>query len=224
MAAGMATEGTVRAVLLDGMGTLLRLVPPAPALARALGVDEATAERAFRAEVDYYVVHHLEGSDPSGLEDLRARSAAVLAEVAGTDPATALDALMASLTFEPWEDAAPALAALRELGLRLVVVSNWDCSLPAVLAEIGLEPLLDAVVTSAAVGAAKPDARIFQAALEQAGCAPGQALHVGDSVENDLMGAIGAGLRGMLLDRSGAGGIATIASLAELPALLSWAP
>jgi putative hydrolase of the HAD superfamily len=148
----------------------------------------------------------------------------VLAEVAGTDPATALDALLSSLTFEPWEDAAPSLSALRELGLRLVVVSNWDCSLRDVLAGIGLEPLVDAVVTSAGVGAAKPDAGIFLAALEQAGCAPGQALHVGDSVENDLMGAIGAGLRGMLLDRSGAGGTATIASLAELPPLLSWAP
>jgi FMN phosphatase YigB (HAD superfamily) len=220
----MAPEGTVRAVLLDGMGTLLRLVPPAPALARALGVDEATAERAFRAEVDYYVVHHLEGSDPSGLEDLRVRSAAVLAEAAGTDPEVALDALMSSLRFEPWEDAAPSLIALRELGLRLIVVSNWDCSLPDVLAGIGLEPLVDAVVTSAAVGAAKPDARIFLAALEQAGCAPGQALHVGDSLENDLMGAIGAGLRGLQLDRSGARGTATIASLAELPPLLSWAP
>jgi HAD superfamily hydrolase (TIGR01549 family) len=220
----MAPEGTVRAVLLDGMGTLLRLVPPAPALARALAVDEATADRAFRAEVDYYVVHHLEGSDPAALGDFRVRCAAVLAEVAGTDPATALDALLSSLRFEPWEDAAPSLSALRELGLRLVVVSNWDCSLPDVLAEIGLEPLVDAVVTSAAVGAAKPDAGIFLAALEQAGCAPGQALHVGDSVENDLMGAIGAGLRGMLLDRSGAAGTATIASLAELPPLLSWAP
>jgi hypothetical protein len=41
----------VKAVLLDGMGTLLRLVPPAPALARALGVDEPTAERALAGEV-----------------------------------------------------------------------------------------------------------------------------------------------------------------------------
>jgi HAD superfamily hydrolase (TIGR01549 family) len=221
MAAGMSTEGTVRAVLLDGMGTLLRLVPPAPALARALGVDEATAGRAFHAEVAYYVVHHLEGSDPSSLGDLRRRCAAVLAEAAGTDPARALEALMASLHFEPWEDAAPALTQLRETGLRLVVVSNWDCSLPEVLDGAGLGELVDAVVTSAVVGAAKPDPRIFEAALEVAGCRPGQALHVGDSPENDLMGAVGAGLRGLLLDRSGKHGTAAVASLSELPALLS---
>jgi putative hydrolase of the HAD superfamily len=221
MAGGMTTEGTVRAVLLDGMGTLLRLVPPAPALARALGVDEATAESAFRAEVAYYVVHHLEGSDPSSLGDLRRRCAAVLAEAAGTDPARALDALMGSLRFEPWEDAAPALAQLRAAGLRLVVVSNWDCSLPEVLDGIGLGPLVDAVVMSAVVGAAKPDARIFQAALEVAGCRPGEAVHVGDSPEDDQMGAIGAGLRGLLLDRRGTPGTGTVTSLSELPSLLS---
>jgi putative hydrolase of the HAD superfamily len=221
MAGGMTTEGTVRAVLVDGMGTLLRLVPPAPALARALGVDEATAESAFRAEVAYYVAHHLEGSDPSSLGDLRRRCAAVLAEAAGTDPARALDALVGSLRFEPWEDAAAALVQLREAGLRLVVVSNWDCSLPEVLDGIGLGALVDAVVTSAVVGAAKPDARIFEAALEAAGCAAGQAVHVGDSPEDDVMGAIGAGLRGVLLDRGGTRDTATVTSLSELPSLLS---
>jgi putative hydrolase of the HAD superfamily len=224
MADDMATEGTVRAVLLDGMGTLLRLVPPAPALARALGVDEATAERAFREEVAYYVVHHLEGSDPSGLGDLRARCAAVLAEAAGTDPELALDALTGSLRFEAWEDVEPALSAVRDLGIRLVVVSNWDCSLTDVLGGLGLLPLLDGVVTSAEVGAAKPDPRVFEVALEQAGCAPGQALHVGDSVENDLEGAIAAGVRGVLLDRDGSGAAGAIASLSELPALLSSSP
>jgi putative hydrolase of the HAD superfamily len=221
MAGGMTTEGTVRAVLLDGMGTLLRLVPPAPALARALGVDEATAERAFRAEVAYYVGHHLEGSDPSSLGDLRRRCAAVLAEAAGTDPALALEALMRSLRFEPWDDAAPALTQLREAGLRLVVVSNWDCSLPEVLDGIGLGARVDAVVTSAVVGAAKPDPRIFEAALELAGCSPGEAVHVGDSAEHDLMGAVGAGLRGLLLDRSGTRGTGAVTSLSELPSLLS---
>ena len=206
------------------MGTLLRLVPPAPALARALGVDEETAERAFRAEVAYYVVHHLEGCHPSGLEDLRWRCAAVLAEAAGTDPARALDALMGSLTFEPWEDAAPALGALRADGLRLVVVSNWDCSLPDVLARIGLAELVDGVVTSAVVGAAKPDRRVFKAALELAGCTAAEALHVGDSVDADVAGARAAGVRAVLLDRSGGGGAEAITSLSELPALISSLP
>jgi putative hydrolase of the HAD superfamily len=221
MAGGMTPEGTVRAVLLDGMGTLLRLVPPVPALAAALGVDEATAESAFRAEVAYYVEHHIEGSDHATLADLRRRCAAVLARAAGSGPERALEALMGSLRFEPWEDASPTLVRLRAAGLRLVVVSNWDCSLPEVLDGIGLGALVDAVVTSAVVGAAKPDPRIFEAALEAAGCAPGEAVHVGDSPEQDLMGAIGAGLRGLLLDRSGSPGTGTVTSLSELPSLLS---
>jgi putative hydrolase of the HAD superfamily len=200
------------------MGTLLRLVPPATALARTLGVDETTAERAFRAEVAYYLEHQLEGSDTAGLADLRRRCATVLAQAAGVDPAGALEALMESLRFEAFPDAAPALRDLRELGLRIVVVSNWDCSLPEVLARIGLDAAVDAVVTSAMVGAPKPDRRIFDAALAAAGCAPHEALHVGDSAEHDLAGALAAGIPALLLDRSGGG---DIHSLSELRAHLS---
>jgi putative hydrolase of the HAD superfamily len=209
----MATQGIYKAVLLDGMGTLLRLAPPAPALARELSVDVETAERAFRAEVAYYVEHHLEGRDAESLRDLRERCARVLAEVAGTDPESALTALMGSLRFEAFEDAAPALAELRELGVRLVVVSNWDCSLPHVLEGIGLLDLVDAVVVSAVVGAAKPDRRIFEMALRAAGCTAGEAMHVGDSVENDLEGAVAAGLHGVHLDRARGDGLERIAAL-----------
>ena len=200
------------------MGTLVRLVPPAPALAEALGVDLATAERAFRAEAGYYIAHHLEGSDPSALDDLRRRCARVLADAAGVDPALALAALMASLRFEAFADAPPALRRLRGRGLRLVVVSNWDCSLSEVLERVGLRELVDEVVTSAVVGAAKPAAAIFEAGLAAARCAPGQAVHVGDSVAADVEGARAAGVRALLLDRDGGG---DLDSLAHLPALLS---
>jgi HAD superfamily hydrolase (TIGR01549 family) len=216
MAGGMAME--VKAVLLDGMGTLLRLVPPAPALAARLGVDLPTAERAFRAEVAYYLEHQLEGSDAAGLADLRRRSAAVLAEAAGVDAAGALEALMESLRFQTFEDAAPALEELRARGLRLVVVSNWDCSLPEVLDEAGLRPLVDAVVTSAEVGASKPAAAIFEAALAAALCDAPEVVHVGDSVRNDVEGARAAGIRALLLARGGGGDLGT---LDQLPALLS---
>jgi putative hydrolase of the HAD superfamily len=208
----------VQTVLLDGMGTLLRLVPPAPALAAALGVDVATAERAFRAEVDYYLLHQLEGSDPSRLSDLRQRCADVLAEAAGVEREGALEALLGSLRFEAFEDAAPALMDLRERGLRLFVVSNWDWSLADVLGGVGLLPLFDGVITSAEAGAAKPDAAIFEAALTAAGCAPGEAIHVGDSIEKDVEGARAAGIRALLLAREGGGDLRT---LKELPALLS---
>jgi FMN phosphatase YigB (HAD superfamily) len=204
----------VRAVLLDGMGTLLRLVPPAPSLAEALAVDLQTAERAFRAEVTYYLEHQHEGSDTAGLADLRERCARVMAEAAGVDPEGALDALMSSLRFEPFQDAAWALERLGERGLRRVVVSNWDCSLPDVLEEVGLLKHVDAVVASAVVGASKPDARIFEAGLAAAGCIAAEAVHVGDSFDNDVEGAGAAGIRPLLLGRD-------LRSLSELPALLS---
>ena len=54
----------------------------------------------------------------------------------------------------------------------MVVVSNWDASLPAALAATGLAPLVDAVLTSAEVGAAKPDAAIFERALASPGWRP----------------------------------------------------
>jgi putative hydrolase of the HAD superfamily len=200
------------------MGTLVHLIPPAPALAEALGVDLETAERAFRAEVDYYLAHQLEGADPSTLADLRARAAGVLADTAGVPGDGALDALMGSLRFELFDDAVPALEELRARGMRLVVVSNWDWSLTDVLGSAGLLPLLDGVITSAEVGAAKPDRRIFEAGLAAAGCSAAEAVHVGDSVEHDVEGARAAGIRPLLLAREGGG---DLRSLAELPALLS---
>ncbi len=121
---------------------------------------------------------------------------------------------MDAIRFRAFDDASPALEKLRQRGLRLVVVSNWDYALPEVLERVGLLGLLDGVVTSAAVGAAKPDPAIFRAGLEAAGCDAAEALHVGDSNEEDVAGAASAGIRALLLDRSGNG---DIASLADLP-------
>ena len=71
----------------------------------------------------------------------------------------------------------------------LVIASNWDCSLPEWLGPTGILELVDGVVTSAEVGAAKPDPRVFERALAVAGVEPGDALHVGDKVDNDVEGA-----------------------------------
>jgi HAD superfamily hydrolase (TIGR01549 family) len=214
----------VEAVLVDGMGTLLRLLPPAPVLSERLGVDLATAELAFRAEVAYYLEHQSEGKDTASLDDLRRRCAAVLAEAAAVDGDGALEALLASLRFEAFADAAPALAVIRARGTRVVVVSNWDYSLSEVLERVGLGDELDAVVVSAVVGAKKPDRRIYDAALAAAGCGPAEALHVGDSVVDDVAGARAAGIEAVLLQREGEppdGSFRAIRSLSELPALLS---
>lgn len=102
-----------------------------------------------------------------------------------------------------YEDTAPALAILRGRGYRLGVISNFDSRLRDVLAGLGIGTYFERVVFSWQVRSAKPDGRIFRHALELMGVSPREALHIGDSVEEDVRGARGAGMRAVLLDRSG---------------------
>jgi putative hydrolase of the HAD superfamily len=92
-------------------------------------------------------------------------------------------------------------------------VSNWDCSLSDVLARTGLGELLDGVVTSAEAGARKPDPGIFTVALGLAGCEAAQALHVGDTPDEDVAGARAAGVPVLFLDRGGGGDISSLAEI-----------
>jgi putative hydrolase of the HAD superfamily len=221
--------GRIDTVLLDSFGTLVSMEPPAPRLAAALGVPLEAAERAFHAEIDYYVEHHLDGRDAESLALLRDRCASVIRDSLGLsspDLAMARAAMLDAIRFSAYPDAAPALRELRRRGMRLVVASNWDCSLPEVLEQAGLAELVDGVVSSAAVGAAKPEPALFEAALELAGSEPARALHVGDSPSKDLAGAARAGIAAAFVDRAGGAhanagtAVATIASLAELPGLI----
>ena len=220
----------VKAVLLDALGTLVELQPPAPRLRRLLGqaglhVSEERAAAGFAAEIAYYLDHHLEGSDRERLERLRDRCAEEMRralELPGLDHATARRAMLDALEFGPYPDVLPALSELRERGMTLVVASNWDCSLPEWLGPAGITELVDGVVTSAEVGAAKPDPRVFERALAIADAAPSEALHVGDKVDNDVEGAAAAGVRAVLVQRDGElpAGVETVRSLRELAALL----
>lgn len=216
--------------MLDALGTLVELEPPAPRLAallRASGVElsEERAAAGFRAEIAYYLEHHVEGADPHSVEDLRDRCAALLREELGLGPEhrdAVRAAMLGALRFEAYPDVLAALAELRGAGHSLVVVSNWDSSLPSWVAHTGLLEAVDGVMTSAEAGAAKPDGRIFERALALVDARPQEALHVGDSLDADVEGARAAGLRALLIRREGEPppGVESIASLAELPALL----
>jgi putative hydrolase of the HAD superfamily len=220
-----------RVILLDALGTLLALEPPAPRLRVELAdrfgleVSESEAERAISAEITYYRAHLDEGRDPASLEALRRRCAEVLLSALpadGLELDALVDALLASLRFNPFADVRPALAAARSRGQRLVVVSNWDASLHGVLRALELEPLLDGVLTSAEAGARKPAPAIFDHALALVGAGPEQAIHVGDSLEEDVAGARAAGIEPVLVRRDGgpaAPGVVTISSLDELGAV-----
>jgi putative hydrolase of the HAD superfamily len=225
-------------LLIDAMGTLVRLQPPAPLLRSELrdrfgvSVSEAEAAAALRAEITFYRAHMGDGRDAATLHELRLRCAAVLRDalpVGGGAPGShalgyeALDldellrALLASLRFVAFDDARDALLAVRARGIWVVVVSNWDVSVLDVLEQTGLAPLLDGAVSSAAIGVAKPSPAVFEHALALAGARAADAIHVGDSPSEDVAGALAAGIEPVLIDRTGDGervaGVRTIRSL-----------
>src|SRR3984885_13771953 len=138
-----ATTTPPAAILLDALGTLVALEPPAPRLraelARRFGleVSEERAARAIGGEIAYYRAHLDEGRDQAGLAALRRRCAGVLrAELPAAglelelDPL--VDALLASLRFTAFADVRPALIAARAGGQRLRGVSNWGVAPPRV--------------------------------------------------------------------------------------------
>ena len=213
------TNAMTRAVFLDALGTLVALEPPWISLRGRVPaeISDARLEDALRAEMAYYRDHAQEGRDESSLADLRERCASLVSERLGTE--ITAGELVDAIRFDAYPDAVPALREIRDSGRRLVAVSNWDCSLPRVLERCGFGELLDGAVSSAVARARKPDPAIFAPALELAGCRPDEALHVGDTPDEDVAGARAAGIRPLLIDRDGNGG--DISSLREISEHLS---
>lgn len=133
-------------------------------------------------------------------------------------------------TFRLFPGALELLDGLHARGLVAGVISNWSARLPGLLAALDLAGRFDVVLCSAIEGVEKPDAAIFEAALERAGVEPGEALHAGDHPVKDGA-AREAGLDFVLvehgggtphLDREahGSNGLTRVASLPELGALV----
>jgi putative hydrolase of the HAD superfamily len=112
-----------------------------------------------------------------------------------------------------------ALAALREAGLRLVVVSNSDGTVEEGLSALGLRDQLLGVIDSTVVGSEKPAPAIFRHALAVAGTPPERTVHVGDLYAIDVLGARGAGLHAVLLDPFGDWHAVDCPTTPDVPAL-----
>lgn len=211
------------AVLIDALGTLVDLEPPWVGL-RPLVPEEISDQDlvgSVKAEMDYYREHASEGRDAESLAELRDRCATVLSEQLGHEITS--DQLVEAIRFAPFADAQSALEGLRDREIRIICLSNWDVSLAEVLDRCGLMSLLDDVVSSAQAGSSKPSPDPFLLALELAGCEADQAIHVGDTLEEDVVGAQGVGVRPLLLDRDSSvldselpEGLEVISSLAEI--------
>jgi HAD superfamily hydrolase (TIGR01662 family) len=126
--------------------------------------------------------------------------------------------------FELYDDALPTLEALHARGLKIGLLSNTARDLDAFVAHHGLT--VDAVLTSRSHGKTKPHETIFRRMLELLDVAPGEAVMVGDTVEDDIEGAHAVGMRALLVDREGRYGVDVEAldDLRAVPAALGLSP
>jgi putative hydrolase of the HAD superfamily len=128
---------------------------------------------------------------------------------------------------ETFADAAPALDALGADHALALVTNGASCWQREKLAASGLADRFDVVVVSGELGTAKPDPAVYAHALSGLGAEPGDAVMVGDSLANDVDGALAAGLRAVWVNRDGRprpqdrADIREIAGLGELPAALA---
>jgi putative hydrolase of the HAD superfamily len=91
-------------------------------------------------------------------------------------------------------DAPAVLRSLRDRGLKVAVVSNWHTGLGRVVSATGLADLVDFVVCSAEVGFRKPHPEIFHVALRNGGVSAESVVHVGDTWDEDVVGAAAVGI------------------------------
>ncbi|MBM2809866.1 MAG: hypothetical protein HW416_625 [Chloroflexi bacterium] len=154
-------------------------------------------------------------------------------EARGDLPERLLETFLRLESYRLFSDALPTLERLHTSGLRLGVISNWEEWLERLLVSLGVAQHFDAIAVSGVCGFEKPDQAIFLQALEVAGVAPEQAVHVGDSLRDDVEGAEAVGIRGVLLERNtpsvariesplAPGAHPRISTLRELPGLLGF--
>jgi putative hydrolase of the HAD superfamily len=102
-----------------------------------------------------------------------------------------------------YDDVLPAFTSLQAQGMALGLISNIDKDVTPLMDKLGITHWLKVIMTSQEAGVSKPHPGIFHEAVKRAGVANHEVLFVGDQYQIDVMGARGAGLKGLLLDRGG---------------------
>ncbi|HLY39351.1 MAG TPA: HAD-IA family hydrolase [Candidatus Binatia bacterium] len=204
------------AVTLDAAGTLFEPVEPigvtyARVAARhGIVVAPNAVERGFADAFAAAPPLAFPKATPATLADEeRTWWSSIVRAALGVEPTPAFATCFAELyehygapaTWRVFDEVPDTLRALRNHGLKVAVVSNFDRRLDGLVAGLGLAPLVDAVVSSTRAGAAKPAPDIFHTALRALSVTAAAALHAGDSVVADVAGARAAGLRAVLVDR-----------------------
>ena len=195
---------TVRAVLFDLYDTLVWSDWPVMRgeIEREFGVDEQTLIRAFVQTRPARSV----GTFGSAEGDLKAVLDAAGAEVSDERLKQLSDDRVARFLADGvhlWDDSIPALRTLRERGIRTAVVSNCDHATRPVVERLGLVEATDAMILSFEARVAKPDAGIYERALEAVDATAADAVFVDDQVRY-CDGASALGMRSFLILREGA--------------------
>ena len=226
------TNSYPAAVFFDAYGTLIHFPQdPSPfdymadAVRRA-GVDlpRERLDAALHAEMRYFKAHFAAVRTAEDFERLKLDDARVYVEELGdTGPVRlGVDHMVAELheafATRVLPDAWPAIDVVRAADVRVGVLSNYSYLLPLVLGQLGLADRLDPIVFSAAVGAEKPDPRIFETAAAAVDAELADCVLIGDDLENDVAGARRCGMPVVWIARDGATappGVATARDLAD---------
>ena len=184
-------EGVMRHALGCALDELRRLVPAAP---DSLSIDTLIAIRDQVAEE-----HKGSGLTHEAIRLEAFKSTLQCINNPDDDLAVHLNTLYLKHRFEDillFDDVLPTLETLQG-SYMMGLLSNGN-TYPE---RCGLEGYFQFVVFAQDYGIQKPDPRLFEIAIERAGCAKQQLLHVGDSFQNDVIGAKQAGVRSVWLNR-----------------------
>ena len=144
-----------------------------------------------------------------------------------------------SRVFSVYDDTVDGLEMLKERGVTVAALSNWDYSLHRVVELLEIRPYFKEVIASLEEGVEKPEPELFQIMLEWLGASPDEVLHVGDHPVDDVRGALNVGMRAALLERldspaaqeaypylpnvqRGEAGAPRLSSLRQLGQVLDW--
>lgn len=204
----------VEGIVLDAVGTLIK---PTPCVADAYteaadrqGVilDRDDVRRRFQRTFRDDAIRADRGIHSTDDATERRRWREIVAQVLPEipDPQRAFDELWDHFGRpESWRcfpDAVPALRAFHEAGIEVCIGSNFDARLRRVVSGLPeLAAMVDGLVVSSEVGYRKPHGAFFEAVSERLDLPPERILSVGDDLENDVLGAIRAGLSAVYLDR-----------------------
>ena len=207
----------MKAILFDAGGTLFRPVPSVGyyysevAGKHGCSVSPEEVEAAFRrvwSEHDKIGNLRSHSDEKIEKEFWRKIVTAVFKDFKGLKEFESFFNELHTLFAEPgvWKlypEVEEVLRALKNEKFIIGMVSNWDSRLLKLCKGLGIDAYFDFKVISAVFGAAKPDPKIFREALRQANVRADEAVHIGDSLEDDIRGAHLAGIKSIWLDRLG---------------------